>query len=510
MFKQILQKTFNIGVATLFSRLLGFLRDILIAFYFGTSYSAGAFFVAFRLPNIWRSFVGEEAVSAAVVPVLSEYHARNDSKSFWGLAYSLIKISFLILSLIAIAGVIFAPGLVRIIAPGFSYNAEKYRLCVTLTRLIFPYILLIGITAIVAGIVMSGKVFWSYSWAPAILNISIISSILFLTGKFGIFSLAYGIIIGGILEVVLQFVALRRLHPDRIKAPLFHPQYKRIFSLLIPRFCGAGIYQINIFIDTILASLEGIVGQGGIAGLYYAQRFVQLPLAVFATAMATAVLPFFSAQATNKSFDKLGENVVLSIRWVLFVMVPASLGLIILGREIIATVFQYGEFTEYSTTITSKALQFYALGLVFYGGIKIMVATFYALQDTLTPVKASLFSLITNVLLSVILMFPLKLSGLCLATSIAAGCNFFILFWKLNKKIDFKYKEVFNSFKRVFISAVLMAVVLIVLKRPVYEFVSFKVFSLLVLLIIASLAYLAASCIFNPSQIKSILKWMKR
>lgn len=510
MFVQIAKKAFTIGSATLVSRIFGFLRDILIAFFFGTASSAQAFVVAFRLPNIWRSFIGEEAVNAAVVPVLSEYRSKGKENQFWELSFSLLGFCFLSFSVLAITGVLFAPLLVRIIAPGFGTDPEKYFLSVKLTRLIFPFILLIGLTAVGAGIAISQRKFWSYSWAPLILNFSIILLLVFWGKRYGVYALAFGIMLGGVLELGLQFLALRTIHPPRAKFSLYHPEYKRIGKLLVPRFLGAGIYQINVIIDTVLASLEKIVGMGGIAALYYAQRFVQLPLAIFASSLATAVLPFFSEQVASRTLSKLGENVALSLRSVFFVMIPASLGLVLLSKDIIAAFLQYGKFSIYSTEITSQALAFYALGLVFYAGIKILVSTFYSLQDTLTPVKVSLSSLFINLGLSLILMFPLKLAGLCLATSIAAGFNFSRLFWILRKKVNLNGDKVLSSFLRSLASGGFMALVLIFSKGWLAEIVEARLIRIFTLILISVISYLVGSSIFNSADLLGALKWRKR
>ena len=510
MFGQIVRKTLTIGIATFVSRILGFFRDILIAFFFGTSDSAQAFVVAFRLPNIWRSFVGEEAVNAAVVPVLSEYQGKGKDEDFWKLSISLLKFSLVFLLSLAVIGSLLAPILVRLIAPGFIYNSSKYHLCVKLTRIIFPYIFLIGMTAVVAGIVISRRIFWSYAWAPVTLNIAIIISLLLVAKKFGIYALALGVIIGGIIELILQWIALNKENPLRVKTTFFHPEYKKIFNLLIPRFLGASVYQINIFIDTVLASLEKIVGYGGIAGLYYAQRFVQLPLAVFATSMATAILPFFSENVATNSWRKLSENLSLSLRTVFFFMIPSAFVLTILGKEIISTFFEYGKFSAYSTHITSSALSFYALGLFFYAGIKILVSTFYSLQRPMIPVKISLISLFLNASLSIILMFPLKLAGICLATSIAACFNFSLLLSAISRKVNLNLKEIVISFVRVFLSAGVMGVGLICAKYWLGNIVEYKIIRLFFLLMIAVAGYIAVSLVFNFKQTISILKWRRK
>ncbi|MDP8216716.1 MAG: murein biosynthesis integral membrane protein MurJ [Candidatus Kaelpia imicola] len=505
MFRQILRNSFTIGTATFISRVLGFIRDILIAFFFGTGYEAQAFVVAFRLPNIWRSFVGEEAVNAAVVPVLSEYRAKEDSDNFKGLSKSLIKSSAFMLTLVTIGGIFFAPLLIKLIAPGFIADIQKYVLSVRLTRVIFPYVLLIGLTAIVAGIAMSQRIFWSYSWAPAVLNISIISSILVLGRRYGVYALAFGIIIGGVIQLLMQFFAIRGKGVYRAKTRMFHPEYGRIWKLLLPRFLGAGVYQVSIFIDTILASLQSIVGSGAIAALYYAQRFVQLPLAVFATSLATAVLPFFSARRTKNENASIGDNLLLSLRFVSFIMIPATFGFFILAKEIISVVFQHGSFSSYSTAITSGALRFYALGLLFYAGIKILVVTFYSMQDTLTPVKISVISLAVNIAASIALMFPMKVSGLCLATSFAASCNFILLFLALNKKIKFYNKNFVSGILKILLCSVIMAGALLFTKRLFLENISSDILVLISLILISIFVYLFSSLFINSEDLRRFI-----
>ncbi|MDD5614278.1 MAG: murein biosynthesis integral membrane protein MurJ [Candidatus Omnitrophica bacterium] len=508
MFKQILKKSFTIGLATFVSRVLGFLRDILIAFFFGTGYAAQAFVVAFRLPNIWRSFIGEEAVNASVVPVLSEHRSRDDLLTFQSLSKSLIKSSFIILAVLTLLGVLFAPVLVRLIAPGFISDFQQYSLSVKLTRIMFPYILFIGLTAMLAGIAITQKVFWSYSWAPAALNISIIFFLLAMK-RYGVYALALGIIAGGIVELIMQVFALKGRGIYRIRAPLFHPEYKKIWKLLVPRFFGAGIYHINIFIDTILGSLQNIVGTGAIAALYYAQRFVQLPLAVFATSLATAVLPFFSAQATQKGNSSIRDNLLSSLRLVAFIMIPSTIGFFLLSKEIISVVFQRGSFSAYSAGITSSALRFYSLGLVFYAGIKLLVATFYSLQNTLTPVKISALALFINVVLSVALMFPLGLSGLCLATSIAAGCNFMLLFVRLNKTLYLYDKDFFKSIAKIIFSSAAMGLVLVYMKYMLSNRISHDILLLIILILASSVSYGVLSILFNKKDIKVLLRWKR-
>lgn len=510
MFRQIIRNTFLIGLATFISRVFGFLRDILIAFFFGTSPEAGAFVVSFRLPNIWRSFVGEEAVKAAILPLLSEYRSKGEEREFWRLSFCLLKFSSVFLLVLAILGVIFSPILVRIIAPGFLSDPYKYELTVKLTRFIFPYIFLVGLTAVAGGILMARRIFWSFAWAPVILNLSIITSLTLMGRKFGVYALAVGILIGGILHLLLQLFVIRNLSPPKISVGLIHPEYRRVRSLLLPRFLGAGVYQINILVDTILASLEGIVGLGAVSALYYAQRFVQLPLAVFATALATAIIPFFSEQVVNHDMGELRRNLGLSLRSICFLMLPTSLGLYLLSDQIISVFLEHGNFTSYSTYITSLALRFYALGLLFYAGIKVLVSTFYSLQDTFTPVKVSSLSLLLNVGLSLILMFPFKVAGLCLATSISAFGNFLLLLLILKKRVGLETDTLKGSFLRVGICSFGMLGIVFLVKRRIIDLINIKILALLVLILLAVLSYGTLSLVFNREDIKTALRWKRR
>jgi putative peptidoglycan lipid II flippase len=238
-----------------------------------------------------------------------------------------------------------------------------------------------------------------------------------------------------------------------------HPIAKRIGKLLLPRMLGTTVYQLSVLIDTVLASLAWIVGKGGVAALYYSNRLVQLPLAIFGIALATAALPKMSKEVATKDMDKLKNTVSFSLKTVFTIMIPASLGLMILARPIIRILFERGEFTSYSTFITSNALFFYTFGLFAYAGIKILVSTYYYMGDTKTPVKTASVSLVINLVLNLILMWPLKIGGLALATSIAATYNFIALYVILTRRIgDVGTSSILSSFARICTAAGVMAV----------------------------------------------------
>lgn len=458
--KKLIKSTGIIGLATTTSRVLGFVRDILFARLFGTNIYAQAFVVAFRLPNMLRDMVGEGATDAAIVPVLTEYQHTRTKEEYWEVARIILNLMLVLLVIISVAGVIFAPLLVKIIAPGFLKDPHKYAVTVSLTRLVFPYIFFLGLVAYAKGVLNSFHYFITPAFAPAILNISIILAIFWLCPFMGVNGLVVGILIGGFLQVLMQLPPLYS-RGFRIKDGfrLIHPISKRIGKLLLPRAFGTAIYQMSVLVDTIFGSFSSIVGYGAVAGLYFAQRLFQLPLAVFGISLATAVLPRLSKEVATNDMGKFKDTVSFSLRTVFTVMVPAAVGLMILSSPIIRILFQRGEFTSYSTAITSNALFFYTFGLFAYAGIKILVGAYYSMGDTRTPVKTASFSLAVNVILNLILMHPLKIGGLALATSIAAITNFSILYVLLVRRIgDIGTKIVLRSFIKIFLASAVMGI----------------------------------------------------
>jgi len=445
--RSLIKSTGVISLATASSRALGFIRDILTAYFFGTGGPIQAFFVAFRIPNLLRHMVAEGAANSAFVPVLSEYIVTKDRDEYWHLANVLFNIMLVLLSVIVIIGVLASPVIVRVIAPGFLTDTGQFTLAVRLTRMLFPYILLIGIAAYAMGVLNSLKHFFAPALAPAILNLSIIAVILIFRHDISVTALAWAVLIGGFLQLSIQMPVLyKKGMRFKIETRLSHAAAKKIGKLLMPRAIGAAVYQLNILIDTILASLHWIVGAGGIAALWYSNRLIQLPTAVFGISLATAMLPALSGHFAKKDIDGFKKKLNFSLKTLFFIMIPATAGFIVLGNPIIRILFQRGEFTAYSTRITSQALVFYSLGLFSYAGIKMLVFSFYSMQDTATPVKTASLALAINVVLNLILMWPLKIGGLALATAIAGIFNFVALFYLLKRKIGRFCEEQFALF----------------------------------------------------------------
>ncbi len=397
--------------------------------------SADAFFVAFRIPNLLRRLFAEGSLSITFVPVFSEYLTNSGQHEAYQLARSAVRMLSALLILVTVAGVLLSPLIVRLIAPGFSATPGKLALTVTLTRMMFPYIFFIGLVALFMGILNVLGHFAAPALAPVFLNIAMIGSV-FIIAPFmsdPIFGLAIGVIIGGILQLLLQVPFLiRNGFFFWTTASFYHPGLKKIGTLMLPTILGAAVYQINILVGTLLASL---LPQGSVSYLYYADRLVQFPLGIFAIAIATAVLPTLSRQAAAKDMDMLNETFAYAIRLVLFITIPAMIGLIVLREPIVALLFKRGAFDAETTRQTACALLYYCLGLWAFSAVRVVVSTFYALQDTRTPVRIAIIAIAANIVLSVILMKPLAHGGLALATTLSSMLNLMLLIYILRKRL---------------------------------------------------------------------------
>jgi putative peptidoglycan lipid II flippase len=474
--RSLIQSTSLLSLGTLSSRILGFFRDIILAKILGTGMGADAFFVALKIPNLFRDMVGEGATNAAVVPVLSEY-AQKDKKDFWKFVNVVFILGLIILSVITVLGMIFAPLVVRILTPGFVSDPEKFHLTVNLTRVIFPYLILIGLTAYGMAVLYTFRSFWIPAFSPTLFNIALIISALlaFKFMKEPVYGLAIGTLVGGVWQLWAHARPILKLgyrfeKPDTLK----HPGAVKIGRLLIPRAFGGGVYQLSVFIDTFCASLSSIVGEGGISAIYYSNRIIQFPMGIFSIALASVVLPTISGLAQKKDMESIKKTLVFSLENIFFVMCPTTVVLFLLSHPIIKMLFERGEFGPYSTHITASALSFYAIGLFSFGGIKILVAGFHALQDTKTPVKVAALCLLINTVLIFILMYPLKIGGIALSSAIAGTMDFLILFYIMDKKLGGLNSGLFGYFVRVTIASGIVGIIeylawnhLLFMKEPV-------------------------------------------
>lgn len=416
-----------VGSATLLSRIFGFIRDVVIAGFFGAGLSSDAFFVAFRIPNLLRRLFAEGSLSVSFIPVFTEYLSNQGREDAFELARSAIRLLSILLVAATIVGIFLSPVIVRIIAPGFADSPEKLSITIFLTRIMFPYIFFIGMVALAMGILNVLGHFAAPALAPVLLNISIIASAFLISPHLSspIMGLACGVLIGGCLQLLLQIPFLiKKGFFFWEKAKIYHPGLKRIGLLMLPTIFGAAVYQINILVGTLLASL---LAEGSVSYLYYADRLVQFPLGIFAIATATAVLPSLSRQAAEKDLPAVRDTFSYAMRLVFFITIPSMIGLIVLREPIVALLFKRGLFDVEATRLTAYALLYYAVGLWAFSAVRIVVSTFYSLQDTKTPVRAAAISVCANILLGIILMGPLKHGGLALSTSLASMINLVLL-----------------------------------------------------------------------------------
>lgn len=502
-----------IGLATFVSRILGFIRDIVIAQLFGVYLYAQAFVIAFKLPNLFRDLVGEGATNAAIVPVFSEYLAKDKKTEFWELCNILMNLLLVILAVITVFGIIFSPVLVRLIAPGFNEDTIKFATTVRLNRLIFPYILLIGLTVYSMGILNSLRHFTIPAFAPCLLNISIIVCAL-IWGE-GVKGLALGVLIGGVLQLAIQIPILyKKGFRFKFTNKFKHPAISKIGRLMTPRLFSSAIYQLNNFVDSIFGSLVFIVGEGGVAALYFSYRLIQFPLGIFGNSLAQAILPTLSLQVINpQDHQKFKDTLVFGLRSILFIMIPASFGFMVLSKLIIATLFGGGKFNAYSIEITSGALFFYSIGLFAYGATRILQCGFFALKDTVTPTLVSALALGINIFLNSMLMYPMKLKGLALATSISGIVSFFILFYIIDKRIGGINKRRLAVFvaKVILASAGMAAVCWWVLRvnPPVSTNVVIRIFNLALPIFCGMVSYIGFSLLLGIDQARKLLRLNK-
>ena len=454
----VVQAAGVIGVATFASRILGFVRDMVLARLFGATPAADAFFVAFRIPSLLRELFAEGSMSSAFIPVFTEYRVMRTKQEAWELASAVFTTLLTLVTVVTIVGILTAPWLVLILAPGFQANPDKLALTTLLTRVMFPYLLFISLAAVAMGILNSVRAFAAPAFSPLFLNIFIIGCALFLSPHLPepIIGVAIGVVAGGAAQFAMQLPSLK------LRGLLFgfqfkpgHPGLRRIGALMVPSLLGLSVTQINITVSTILASFFA----GGPTYLFYGMRLIQFPLGIFGVALATAILPTLSAQAARGALDDLRTTLGFGLRMILFIIVPAMLGLILLRTPIVHLFFEHGTFTAHDTAETALAVLCYSVGLWAFGGVRIIVAAFYSLQDTKTPAISAGIAVAANLLFSLALMSPLGAAGLALATALAAMVNGGILVAVLNRRLGgVEWGAVGRSSLRIAVACVPMAV----------------------------------------------------
>lgn len=448
-----------IGLATLSSRILGFVRDMVLARLFGATPAADAFFVAFRIPSLLRELFAEGSMSAAFIPVFTEYRTTRTKQEAWELASAVFTTLLTIVTLVTLAGILAAPWLVQFIAPGFQATPDKLALTTLLTCVMFPYLLFISLAALAMGVLNSVRAFAVPAFSPLFLNLFIIGCALYLSPLLSepIIGVAIGVVAGGAAQFAMQLPSLKQRNLFfGFRWDWKHPGLRRIGMLMVPSLLGLSVTQINLTVSTILASYFA----GGPTYLFYGMRLIQFPLGIFGVALATAILPTLSAQAARGALDELRTTVGFGLRMILFIIVPAMLGLILLRQPIVHLFFEHGTFTPNDTAETALVVFCYAVGLWAFGGVRIIVSAFYSLQDTRTPALSAAVAVVANIVVSLLLMSWLGAAGLALATAIAAMVNGGILVAVLHRRLGgIDWASVGRSSLRVLLASVPLVLV---------------------------------------------------
>lgn len=467
--KQVMLKNMSlVSLGTVISRILGYFRDMLVASMFGAGFYADAFYAAFRIPNLFRRLFGESSLNAAFVPVFSEYIQKETKQKVEEFISVVSTVMFVLLTILTLLGIIFSFPLMKIITWGFEQ--KKLILTAKLLQIMFPYMIFICLAALGLSVLNCIKIFFVPAMSSSSLSIAEILFVLFiaqfLPEEKRIFGLAVSVLLGGVLQFLINFLMVERRFKIKLNITKFFyfltlPDVKRIYILFIPVIMGFSIDQINALVDTLCASF---LKEGSVTALYYSNRLMQLPLALFAISMTTVALPQMSSEVVNNNYEELKQTILYSIRNILYFILPATIGLIFIGEPIIKTLFEHGKFTKEATKMTYSCLAFYSLGLLFFSTTKIFTSVFYALKKPGYPVKIAGYMVVLNAILNVILMQFLSVGGLAFATSISSFVASVLLYAKLKNILNFNFITIKDYFVKIFLCNTILIVFLVLLK----------------------------------------------
>ena len=511
---QISRRVGTVSFFTFLSRILGLARDAVMAWAFGATRVADAFYVAFRIPNLLRRLVAEGALTIAFVPIYTEYlrKSRLDAREAASVIFTYLS---MLLTAIVVLGMIFAPWVVKVVAWGFSADPEKFALTVYLTRLMFPYIFLISLVALAMGMLNSLKRFATPAASPILLNVGIIAGAAFFSRWFAqpTVGLALGVILGGIAQLALQIPSLAKegMLP-RFNLNWRHPALRGLLFLMIPSAFGAAVYQLNVVVVTLLASF---LPEGSVSYLWYADRVSEFSLGIFSIAVATAALPTLSDQAAGKDMAALKDTMNYSLRLAFLIDVPAAVGLYILAVPIVSVLFQRGEFDEATTAATAGALVFFALKIPFVSGVRNLVPGFFALKDAKTPVAISAVAVAVNAGAALMLMRPMLHRGLAAALVISSAANFFMLVYFFRRKVGpIGVKKILLSLSKTCLASAVMGAALyfaLGLAMPFMVGGLLKRVGVLMLLVaLGAGLFMGITKLINPEEFSSLSGLMRR
>ncbi len=464
--EKIARSAGRISGATIISRVLGLARDSVFAAIFGTTFFADAFNVAFLIPNFLRRVLGEGTLNASYVPVYTHYLKREGEERAVEAASRIFSVLMVVLGLVVLLGIIFARPIVGLYAFGWKDAPETVALTVKLTRILFPYIFFVALAALAGGTLNSRGYFGLPAFAPAFLNIALIVSAALIIwkgaelGEWAVILFSVGALVGGLLQIAIQVPLLRKTgHRFRFDPDFRDKAVRWVGKLMLPGMLAFTVTQVNILVDTLLATT---LPEGSVTALRLGNRIAIQPLGIFGVAITTAALPALSAHAAGKDKTKLVEDFAFSLRLIMALLIPSTIGLLVLATPVVRLLFERGQFTAArSTPMTASALFYYATGLFAYGGTKAVVQAFYSLKDTVTPMKIAILTVGLNIALNLILVRHLGLIGLALATAISAVVGFSLLCFLLRRRLgDIRSGEIWGAMARVLLVSALMGVVI--------------------------------------------------
>jgi putative peptidoglycan lipid II flippase len=457
----LLRALATVSSMTLVSRILGFARDAVIARLFGAGLATDAFFVAFRIPNLLRRLFAEGAFSQAFVPILAEYRTRNGEVETRLLVDRVATALSLAVLAVSVAGILAAPWIIYLSAPGFSAAPEKFELTVVMLRITFPYLVFISLVSLAGGILNTWSRFAVPAFTPTLLNLSFIFCALVFAPYFRppVLVLAWAVLVGGVLQLALQLPALARIGVlPRLRSDFLDPGVKRILRQMGPAVFGVSIAQLSLLINTIFASF---LANGSVSWLYYADRLMEFPTGMLGVALGTILLPSLSKYYSSDATDQYSRLLDWGLRLTLLLALPAAVALALLAVPLISTLFHYGQFGIEDVWMTRRALVAYSLGLVGLILVKVLAPGFYARQNIRTPVRIAVITLVATQLMNLVLIGPLKHAGLALAIGLGACLNAGLLYYKLRQHRIYQPQPEWARFScRLALALLVMAAVL--------------------------------------------------
>lgn len=517
------QRTENVGRATIvvmftlfFSRILGFVRETIVAGVFGATYQTDAFYAAFAIPDMMYDLLIAGALSAGFMPVFTGYLANEDEDGAWKAANTFITVAILFIVVFNIFGIIFAKYLVPLVAAGVVDDLRKYQLTVELTRVMLPAVTFTVIAGLLKGILNSYKRFSVSAYGPVVYNIGIILGAALLGRRFGIYGMAAGVIIGAVFNALIQVPEFLKVGGKfTLKIDLKNEGYRRMLHLMGPSIIGLAFVRINLLLNQNIASL---LDDGSITALRYAQRIMLLPIGIFSASISTTIFPTMSSLIARKEYDKFKDTFSLGLRTLTFITIPSSVGLIVLNVPVVRLLFKHGAFTEENLRLTAFALAFYSIGIIGQSIVPIIIRGFYSIQDTKTPVKIGFVVLVFNFILNIsfVKFSNLAIGGIAFSTSLTSILEMILLYNMLGRKIrGLKTRELMTSGIKCLIASVIMGASAYLSSAAIEHIIgtSSKTAQLIgvgVPILIAVVVYIVAAYMLKMSELKVVVDIVRK